>query len=443
MSAPSVVVIPAQGNAAHQPEQDPAELASTIQEALEEKTRRGEKGPLKELIESNQDSLYKYINWEDPPRTLASYFAAMTVLFGAHYLPLTRWAVEIGAAVFGVVSVTEFVSRKFGPDTFLARLRPREYKIVPEPTLNATLRDIHDFVQYAVVEVQKVIYGQDLRKAFAAFVSLATLSILMRVASPFSLAVLGLTALYIAPLISSPQGRAVARNATEQGKELANTAAEKAGALAEDSKAKASELTSKTRETVVDAKQSANELASQTKDRVESLAESGMQSANELAARTKDRVENLAESGKQSASEIATHTKDRVENLAESGKQSANELAAHTKERVSEVSRATAQTTASLRDLGVDASHKAPAVTKLSSIDAEHYSHRPVSSTNDGVSGNYRYDTRGAAKNASHYPSDVYDTPRQMASHGTANDRTLHRKGHLEDRGDKIAYGSY
>ncbi|KAF5679379.1 reticulon 1 Cwl1 [Fusarium heterosporum] len=421
MSAPSVVVIPAQGNCAHQPEQDPSELASTIQEALNERTRRGEKGPLKELIsrfqmqnnlprpqsialtyfgpQANQGSLYKYINWEDPARTLGSYFAAMSILFGAHYLPLTRWVVEIGAATFGVVSITEFVSRKFGSDTFLARLRPREYKTVPEPTLNATLRDIHDFVQYAVVEVQKIIYGQDLGKAFAAFISFTTLSILLRVASPFSLAVLGLTSLYIAPLISSPQGRAVARSATEQGKELANTAAEKAGALAEDSKAKAADLTSKTRETVVDAKQSANELAA--------------------------------------------HTKDRVEYMAESGRQSTNELAANTRDRVSEVSRATPHNAANLRDLGVDAIHKAPAVTKLSSIDAEHYNSRPVSSTNDGVSGNYRYDTRGAAKNASQYSGDVYDTPRQMASPGTTNDRTLHRKGHLEDTGDKIAYRSY
>jgi hypothetical protein len=39
--------------------------------------------------------------------------------------------------------------------------------MVPEPALNATLRDIHDFVQYAAVQVQKVVFGQDLGKTFA------------------------------------------------------------------------------------------------------------------------------------------------------------------------------------------------------------------------------------------------------------------------------------
>ncbi|KAJ4177534.1 hypothetical protein NW767_015098 [Fusarium falciforme] len=65
------------------------------------------------------------------------------------------------------MSVTEFASRSFGPDTFLSRLRPKEYRKIPEPTLNATLKDIHDFVQYAVVQIQRIIFAQDLDRTFA------------------------------------------------------------------------------------------------------------------------------------------------------------------------------------------------------------------------------------------------------------------------------------
>lgn len=49
----------------------------------------------------------------------------------------------------------------------MARLRPREYKKVPEPILNDTLKDIHDFVQYAVVLVQRIVFGEQLEKTFA------------------------------------------------------------------------------------------------------------------------------------------------------------------------------------------------------------------------------------------------------------------------------------
>lgn len=54
----------------------------------------------------------------------------------------------------------------FGPNTFLARLRPREYKQVPESTLNATLKDVHDFVQHLAVQIQKVMWGEDLSNTF-------------------------------------------------------------------------------------------------------------------------------------------------------------------------------------------------------------------------------------------------------------------------------------
>lgn len=63
-----------------------------------------------------------------------------------------------------VVSFTSLVSHSTKND-FIARMRP-EYKEVPEPTLNATLSDIHDLVQYLVIEAQKIMYGEDVRKTF-------------------------------------------------------------------------------------------------------------------------------------------------------------------------------------------------------------------------------------------------------------------------------------
>ncbi|KAF4415168.1 Reticulon [Fusarium acutatum] len=317
MSAPAVVIMPVQANGAQQSEQDPSKLASAIQQTLEEnisssdRNLQGENGPLKELI-AHQESLYKYISWEDPVRTLGSYLVALSILIGTHCLPLTQLMIKVGAVVFGIISLAEFVSRTFGPNTFLSRLRPKEYKTVPEPILNATLRDIHDFIQYAVVQVQKLIFGQDLSKTFAASLGFTALFWLMKVASPFSLAVLGLSSLYIAPLINSLRGRTIAQDATARGKELASAATEKGNTLARDSKAKATELTSKARETT-----------------------GGVQ----------QRVKSLAHNGKQTANELSTQANDR----------------------------ATTENDESLKDMGIDAISKAPSIAKRNSGDVEQY----------------------------------------------------------------------
>ena len=113
---------------------------------------------------------------------------ALGILLGVHYLPLTQLALKAGASTLGgmqccaladlsgraymsadlsVVAVTEFASRSFGVNTFLSRLRPKAYKKIPESTLNATLKDIHDLIQYSVDQGQRIIFGQDLGKTFA------------------------------------------------------------------------------------------------------------------------------------------------------------------------------------------------------------------------------------------------------------------------------------
>lgn len=91
----------------------------------------------------------------------------MAVLFGAHYIPLTQFVLKYAATALGGVSLIEFAGRSFTSKTLSARLRPEGgYKKIPESTLNATLRDVHDLLQATVVQLQKVVYGEDLRKTF-------------------------------------------------------------------------------------------------------------------------------------------------------------------------------------------------------------------------------------------------------------------------------------
>jgi hypothetical protein len=195
---------------------------------------------------------------------------------------------------------------------------------------------------------------------------------LMKVASPFSLAVLGLSSLYIAPLLNSPQGRTVAQDATARGKKLASTATEKGSTLAGDSKAKAMELTSKARETA-----------------------GGMQ--------------------------------QRVKNLAHNGKQTANELSTQAGDRVGDVSRAATENDETPKDMGIDAVNKAPSIAKRNSGDVEQYAL-------DRGYGDYRYDTHGEENNASQLSTGIDDTPRQMTLHGNTADRAHYPNTVLENQ---------
>jgi hypothetical protein len=262
MSGPSVVVLPVSGSGPH-PDQETTEIASTVQHALYERSHPepGHPGPFKQIL-ADPDSLYKYINWEDPIRTLALYLGATSILFGAHYLPLTQMALKAGVTTLGVVSVTEFASRLFSGNSLSTRLRPKEYRKIPEPTLNATLKDIHDIIQYAVVQAQRIVFGQDLDKTFAAFLGFFVLFWLTKMVSSFWFTVMGLTSIFVAPLVSSEQGRRAAHDTSVRAQELANVAVEKGRELGHDGKVKAAELSSKGKQTISNLSAQAGDTAS-------------------------------------------------------------------------------------------------------------------------------------------------------------------------------------
>ncbi|TRX94250.1 hypothetical protein FHL15_004717 [Xylaria flabelliformis] len=315
MSVATYVVKPVLANGSSQ-QQDPYEVAAAIQESMDQKLHSNdhqdpepepvEEGPLKKVI-AHSDSLYKYISWEDPIRTLGSYFGLLGLLYAVHYLRCTQLLLKICATALGVVSFTSLVSRSTKTD-FIAHLRP-EYKEFPETTLNATLNDIHDLVQYLVVEAQKIIYGEDLGKTFGAFISFTSLFWLMKILSPFNLEVLGLSSAYIIPLLFSSNCREVAQNAKSRAQGLVHKTAVSAESAASDGKAKAADLTHKTQ-------QVAGDLMSNTQHTASDMSSNAQQAVGNAAAKTQETATNLSSSAQQATRNATSKTHQTASNLS-------------------------------------------------------------------------------------------------------------------------------
>ncbi|EKJ77756.1 hypothetical protein FPSE_02254 [Fusarium pseudograminearum CS3096] len=237
--------------------------------------QRRRSGPLKDIV-AQQDSLYKYISWEDPARTIGSYFAALGFLLAVHHLRLTQLALKTSAIGLGVMSVAEFAGRSFGPNNFVSRMRPKQYKTFPESTLNATLKDIHDFIQYAAVKAQKVIFAEDLEKTFSAFLIATSLYFLTQFMTPFGITILALTTVYIIPLVRSPQGRGIARDGIARAQEIGNVAVDQASTMAQDSKAAVSNMASRAQDTASNLTSSAQDTAGTLRQRAVNMVPANM-----------------------------------------------------------------------------------------------------------------------------------------------------------------------
>ncbi|WZH45640.1 Reticulon-domain-containing protein [Fusarium acuminatum] len=243
---------------------------------------RRRSGPLKEII-----GMKPIANiWEDPARTIGSYFAALGFLLAVHHLHLTQYALKTSAIGLGVMSLAEFAGRSFGPDNFVSRLRPRQYKTVPESTLNATLKDIHDFTQYAVVQIQRILLAEDLEKTFGAFLLTTSLYFLCQFMTPFGITILGLTTIYIIPLVTSPRGRGIARDGVARAQEISSAAVDQASTIAQNSKATASNL------------------AAQAQDAASNLSTNAQDTASNLTSRAQDTASNLTSRAQDTAGDL-------------------------------------------------------------------------------------------------------------------------------------------
>ncbi|KAK5655189.1 hypothetical protein OQA88_6088 [Cercophora sp. LCS_1] len=337
MSGPAFVVMPVEAGDTQHRRQETEKITSALRQGLceqqhprEEEMRQerikqeemkmeaeNQHGPLTELfgmrdlplsstVPRNEgadtfNSSRQLVQWEDPLRTIGSYIAAMSILLGMHYLPLTQLGLKAGTVILGLISISEFANRSFGPNTILSRLRPKEYRKVSEPILNGTLKDVHDFVQYSTVQIQRILYAEDLYKTFLAFLLLTTMYSLAKIASPFSWAILGLTSVYVCPLLLSPQGRAVGKEAMGLAGDMATATIENGKLMANAASARAGQSAAR-----------AQGMAQDASQRAGNIVENGKAYVHDTSVRVAEQTSNVTHDVGRRVGDLSTRAKNTV-----------------------------------------------------------------------------------------------------------------------------------
>lgn len=366
------------------------------------------------------------------------------------------------------MSLLEFAGRSFTSKTLSARLRPEGgYKKIPEPTLNATLRDVHDLLQASVVAVQKIIYGEDLGKTFTvssrnrhsshqqqachsniiqAFLAATGIFWLIKFLNPFALTVLAVTSIFLAPLVNSPQGRETARLAKQRGLDAASTAAESGKQLARDSKAKAAELSSNAQQSASQAASNVNtaaanaygkasDTAGQLSSKAQDTAVQAREGLGSAYGQASDATGQLSSKAQGTASQAGTGASNAASNATQQARETAN--AGTTK--LSQVlgGKTEAVNTSTGKGASPDSGHSGHGFDTDESASEYITDHNAASSTTDGVIGDVRSSTTGGTLGGGKVFSDVDDA----SSKYVAADNEAGKQGITNRAGGDIALG--
>jgi len=90
-----------------------------------------------------------------------AYVSIVSAIFVARYLDILRWALKLSWMVLAVTVGAEVVGKTLVNSGFTTQLRPRTYYTVPRESLDTIIGDVHEFVNFCVIESQRILFAEN------------------------------------------------------------------------------------------------------------------------------------------------------------------------------------------------------------------------------------------------------------------------------------------
>lgn len=143
------------------------------------------------------------LSWNNPRASAIAYVAIITAIFAARYLDLLRWAFRLTWMVLGVTIAAEVAGKVVLNSGLTTQLRPRKYYTVPRETLDALIGDVHELVNFFVIESQRVLFAENVLISTAAFLGAFVSYFLVKIVPYWGLALIATTTVFFVPLVYS------------------------------------------------------------------------------------------------------------------------------------------------------------------------------------------------------------------------------------------------
>lgn len=90
-----------------------------------------------------------------------AYASLVTLIFSVRYLDVLRWAFKLTWMVLGITIAAEVAGKALLNNGFATQLRPRKYYTIPRETLEAVIGDVHELINFFVIESQRVLFAEN------------------------------------------------------------------------------------------------------------------------------------------------------------------------------------------------------------------------------------------------------------------------------------------
>jgi hypothetical protein len=200
---------------------------------------------------------YRLLSWKNPRATGIAFAASVLFIFAARYLNVLRYGLKLLCYTLGATGAAEIAGKAAFGHGFASQMRPRKYLTIPKASLERLLDDVEQFINFFVIESQRIVFAENVYATVAAFFASLVSYFLIKFVPLWGLALIATTVAYLGPLIYIQNKEVIdghlhraSTMASEQAAQMKNLAAHHTGNAANTVKSYAGEYSSKAQETI-------------------------------------------------------------------------------------------------------------------------------------------------------------------------------------------------
>ncbi|KAI1497309.1 Reticulon-domain-containing protein [Biscogniauxia marginata] len=172
------------------------------------------------------------LSWNNPRASAIAYATIVSVIFAARYLDVIRYVFKLSWMTLGVTVLAEVTGKAVLGTGLATQLRPRKYYTVSRETLDGVIGDIHELLNFFVIEAQRILFAENVTASAVSAVAAFLSYYLVKVVPYWGLALISTTILFFAPLVYATnkelidhyvqEASAILNAQTEQLRKVAN-----------------------------------------------------------------------------------------------------------------------------------------------------------------------------------------------------------------------------
>jgi len=144
---------------------------------------------------------YDLVTWKFPRATLVIFASLLSTIFAFRFINVIRYIFKAAYLLLGSVAALEYAGKPMGYKGVVSQLRPRRYYTIPRDSLESIFEEIHDFLNFVVVEFQRIVFVENIFTTVVAFALSFVGYFLIKYLPIWSLAFLTTVAVFTGPYI--------------------------------------------------------------------------------------------------------------------------------------------------------------------------------------------------------------------------------------------------